>query len=76
MAFITRGDAAFNDHFAHVRGETETQAIFTSIMQSMPTLAASGAKTMWLGDTGAGMHCATNISLAVEGSLRPNSTLI
>eukprot|EP00965_Chrysotila_dentata_P176784 5838920-Pleurochrysis_carterae.AAC.1 len=28
MAFITRGEAVFNDHFAHVRGETETQAIF------------------------------------------------
>eukprot|EP00965_Chrysotila_dentata_P001741 58311-Pleurochrysis_carterae.AAC.3 len=39
-------------------------------------MAASGAKTMWLGDTGAGMHCVTNILLAVKGSLRPNSTLI
>eukprot|EP00965_Chrysotila_dentata_P076276 2519167-Pleurochrysis_carterae.AAC.1 len=76
MAFITRGDAAFNDHFPHVLGEAETQAIFTSIIQSMPAMAASGAKTMWLGDTDAGMHCVTNISLAVEGSLRPNSSLI
>eukprot|EP00965_Chrysotila_dentata_P055391 1838097-Pleurochrysis_carterae.AAC.1 len=76
MALITRGDAAFNDHFAHVRGETETQAIFTAIMQSMPAMVAVGAKTMWLGDTGAGMHCVINTSLAVKGSLRPNSTLI
>eukprot|EP00965_Chrysotila_dentata_P106706 3524534-Pleurochrysis_carterae.AAC.1 len=78
MALITRGEAAFNDHFAHVRGEMKTQAIFTSVMQSMPTMAAPGAKTtlMWLGDTGAGVHCVTNISLAVKGSRRPNSTLI
>eukprot|EP00965_Chrysotila_dentata_P125470 4148331-Pleurochrysis_carterae.AAC.8 len=45
-------------------------------MQSKLAVAASGAKTMWLGDTGAGMHCVTNILLAVKGSLRPNSTLI
>eukprot|EP00965_Chrysotila_dentata_P090154 2975900-Pleurochrysis_carterae.AAC.1 len=31
---------------------------------------------MWLGDTGAGMHCVTNTALAVKGSLRPNSTII
>eukprot|EP00965_Chrysotila_dentata_P248782 6208536-Pleurochrysis_carterae.AAC.1 len=31
---------------------------------------------MWLGDTGAGMHCVTNVSLAMKGSLRPNNTLI
>eukprot|EP00965_Chrysotila_dentata_P249641 6208997-Pleurochrysis_carterae.AAC.1 len=42
----------------------------------MPTMAASGAKTMWLGETGAGMHCVTNISRAVKVILRPNSTLI
>eukprot|EP00965_Chrysotila_dentata_P186025 6141849-Pleurochrysis_carterae.AAC.2 len=39
-------------------------------------MAASGAKTMWLSDTGAGMHCVTNTALAVKGSLRHNSTLI
>eukprot|EP00965_Chrysotila_dentata_P039081 1299627-Pleurochrysis_carterae.AAC.1 len=44
MALVTRGDAAIDDHFAHVRGETETQAIFTSVMQSMPAMAASGEK--------------------------------
>eukprot|EP00965_Chrysotila_dentata_P160506 5299542-Pleurochrysis_carterae.AAC.1 len=76
MALITLGDAGFNDHFAHVRGEREKQAIFTSVMQSLLAMAASGAKTMWLGDTGAGMHCVTNISLAVKGSLHPKSTLI
>eukprot|EP00965_Chrysotila_dentata_P051354 1703154-Pleurochrysis_carterae.AAC.1 len=76
MALITRGDVAFNDHFAHVRGKTEMQAIFTAVKQSMPAMAASGAKTMWLGDTGAGMHCVTNTVLAVKGSRRPNSTLI
>eukprot|EP00965_Chrysotila_dentata_P065117 2158427-Pleurochrysis_carterae.AAC.1 len=53
MALVTRGDAAIDDHFAHVRGEAETQAIFTSVMQSMPAMAASRARTMWLGDTGA-----------------------
>eukprot|EP00965_Chrysotila_dentata_P139355 4607726-Pleurochrysis_carterae.AAC.2 len=75
MALITRGDAAFNDHFAHVRGETEMKAIFTSVMQSMPAMAPSSARTMWLGDTGAGMHYVTNVSLAVKGSIRPNNTL-
>eukprot|EP00965_Chrysotila_dentata_P251277 6209959-Pleurochrysis_carterae.AAC.1 len=64
MALVTRGDAAIDGHFVHVRGKTETQAIFTSVMQSMPTMAASGARTMWLGDTVAGMHCVTNVSLA------------
>eukprot|EP00965_Chrysotila_dentata_P081812 2700667-Pleurochrysis_carterae.AAC.2 len=56
MAFITRGDAALNDHFAHVRVDVYNGA------------AASGA--------GVGMHCATNASLGVKGSIRPNSTLI
>eukprot|EP00965_Chrysotila_dentata_P254165 6211781-Pleurochrysis_carterae.AAC.4 len=45
-------------------------------MLSTLTFAAAGAKTMWLGDTGAGMHCVTSMSLAVKGSLRPNSTII
>eukprot|EP00965_Chrysotila_dentata_P004560 148314-Pleurochrysis_carterae.AAC.1 len=45
-------------------------------MLSMPAHAASGAKAMWLGDTGAGMHCVTSATLAVKGSLRTNSTLI
>eukprot|EP00965_Chrysotila_dentata_P053729 1782545-Pleurochrysis_carterae.AAC.1 len=76
MALVTRGDAAFNDRFANVRSEAEAQDIFTSVMLSTPAFAASGAKTMWLGDTGAGMHCVTNKLLAVEGSLRPNSTII
>eukprot|EP00965_Chrysotila_dentata_P061338 2032282-Pleurochrysis_carterae.AAC.1 len=31
---------------------------------------------MWLGDTGAGMHCVTDISMAVAGSVHANSTLI
>eukprot|EP00965_Chrysotila_dentata_P237405 6201891-Pleurochrysis_carterae.AAC.1 len=31
---------------------------------------------MWLGDTGAGMHCTTDTSLAVKGSLRTNTTVI
>eukprot|EP00965_Chrysotila_dentata_P079971 2637770-Pleurochrysis_carterae.AAC.1 len=31
---------------------------------------------MWLGDTGAGMHCVTDIDLAVKESVRTNSTLI
>eukprot|EP00965_Chrysotila_dentata_P082626 2726798-Pleurochrysis_carterae.AAC.1 len=35
-----------------------------------------GAKTMWLGDTGAGMYCVTDASLAVKGSLRTNTTVI
>eukprot|EP00965_Chrysotila_dentata_P033021 1100186-Pleurochrysis_carterae.AAC.1 len=39
-------------------------------------MAAASAKTMWFGDTGAGMHCVTHSSLAVKGSLRPNSALI
>eukprot|EP00965_Chrysotila_dentata_P125947 4162811-Pleurochrysis_carterae.AAC.1 len=39
-------------------------------------MGAMGAKTMWLGDTGAGMHCATYTSLAVKGSLRTNTTVI
>eukprot|EP00965_Chrysotila_dentata_P039464 1312093-Pleurochrysis_carterae.AAC.1 len=51
MALVPHDDAAIDDHFAHARGETETQAIFTSVMQSMPAMAASGARTMWLGDT-------------------------
>eukprot|EP00965_Chrysotila_dentata_P254088 6211755-Pleurochrysis_carterae.AAC.4 len=75
-AFITRGDAAFNDHVAHLRGKAETQAIYASAMQAMPTMAAIGAESMWLGDTGAGMHCITDASLAVKGSLRTNTTVI
>eukprot|EP00965_Chrysotila_dentata_P180566 5961293-Pleurochrysis_carterae.AAC.1 len=66
MAFITRGDAAFNDHFANLRNKTEAHEIFTSVMLSTPALAASGAKAMWLGDTGAGMHCVTSTTLAVK----------
>eukprot|EP00965_Chrysotila_dentata_P034021 1132884-Pleurochrysis_carterae.AAC.3 len=76
MAFITRGDAAFNDRFANVRSEAEAQEIFAAVKLSMPAFAASGAKARWLGDTGAGMQCITSTSLAVKGSLRPNSTLI
>eukprot|EP00965_Chrysotila_dentata_P180846 5969643-Pleurochrysis_carterae.AAC.1 len=63
MAFITRGDAAFNDRFANVRSEAEAQEIFAAVMLSMPAFAASGAKAMWLGDTGAGMHCITSTEL-------------
>eukprot|EP00965_Chrysotila_dentata_P172437 5690216-Pleurochrysis_carterae.AAC.1 len=76
MALITRGDAVLNDRFANVRSEAEAQEIFTLVMLSTPAFAASGANTMGLGDTGAGMHCVTSKSLAVEGSLRPNSTII
>eukprot|EP00965_Chrysotila_dentata_P165345 5459653-Pleurochrysis_carterae.AAC.1 len=76
-ALITRGDAAaFNDQIAHLRGKAETQAIYASAMQALPTMAAMGAKAMWLGDTGAGMHCITDTSLAVKGSLRTNTTVI
>eukprot|EP00965_Chrysotila_dentata_P160034 5284611-Pleurochrysis_carterae.AAC.1 len=66
MALITRGDAAFNDRFANVQSEAEAQEIFTSVMLSMPAFAASGAKAMWLGNTGAGMHYITSTSLAVK----------
>eukprot|EP00965_Chrysotila_dentata_P088977 2937435-Pleurochrysis_carterae.AAC.1 len=45
-------------------------------MQALPTMAAMDARTMWLGDTGAGMHCITDASLAVKGSLRTNTTVI
>eukprot|EP00965_Chrysotila_dentata_P000349 11906-Pleurochrysis_carterae.AAC.1 len=45
-------------------------------MQALPTTAAMGAKAMWLGDTGVGMHCITDTSLAVKGRLRPNTTVI
>eukprot|EP00965_Chrysotila_dentata_P062702 2077819-Pleurochrysis_carterae.AAC.1 len=31
---------------------------------------------MWLGDTGARMHCVTDVALAVKGSMQNNSTLI
>eukprot|EP00965_Chrysotila_dentata_P150368 4966862-Pleurochrysis_carterae.AAC.1 len=55
-ALITRGDAAFNDQIAHLREQAETQAIYASALQALPTMAAMGAKAMWLGNTGAGMH--------------------
>eukprot|EP00965_Chrysotila_dentata_P130573 4316914-Pleurochrysis_carterae.AAC.1 len=45
-AFITRGDAALNDHIAHLRGEAGTKAIYASAMQAMPTMGAVGAKAM------------------------------
>eukprot|EP00965_Chrysotila_dentata_P004466 145407-Pleurochrysis_carterae.AAC.1 len=31
---------------------------------------------MWLGDTGAGMHCVTDIRMTVAGSVHANNTLI
>eukprot|EP00965_Chrysotila_dentata_P147434 4866882-Pleurochrysis_carterae.AAC.3 len=77
MALITRGDAALNDYVAHLRGKAETQSIHASAMQSMPMMATTaGAKMTWLGDTGASMHCITDTSLAVKGSLRTNTTVI
>eukprot|EP00965_Chrysotila_dentata_P152374 5035854-Pleurochrysis_carterae.AAC.1 len=75
-ALITRGDAAFNDHITHLRGKAEIQATCASAMQAMPTMGAMGAKTMRLGDTGAGMHCIADTSLALKGSLRTNTTII
>eukprot|EP00965_Chrysotila_dentata_P134229 4438716-Pleurochrysis_carterae.AAC.3 len=52
-------------------------AIYSSVMQSMPSGAApSCAKAIWLGNTGAGMHCVTDVALAVKGSVRTSSTLI
>eukprot|EP00965_Chrysotila_dentata_P241717 6204442-Pleurochrysis_carterae.AAC.2 len=76
MAAISRGDAAFANSFANLRDATQAQAIHAAVMQSMPAMAAAEAKSMWLGDTGAGMHCVTSASMAVAGSLRPNTTLI
>eukprot|EP00965_Chrysotila_dentata_P136269 4506101-Pleurochrysis_carterae.AAC.1 len=77
VALITYGDAALNDYFEHLRGETaEAHAVHTFVMLSTLAMAAASAKTMWLGDTGAGMHRITDASLAVKGSLRTNSTLI
>eukprot|EP00965_Chrysotila_dentata_P136849 4525882-Pleurochrysis_carterae.AAC.1 len=64
VALITYGDEAINDDFAHLHGEAETQAVYTSVLLSSPAMAAANAKTRWLGDTGAGMHCITNSSLA------------
>eukprot|EP00965_Chrysotila_dentata_P103769 3425812-Pleurochrysis_carterae.AAC.1 len=40
------------------------------------SVAPASTKTMWLGDTGAGMHCVTDIRMAVAGSVHANSTLI
>eukprot|EP00965_Chrysotila_dentata_P101711 3358061-Pleurochrysis_carterae.AAC.1 len=76
VALITCGDAALNNHVVHVRGSAETRAIYTAVMQSMPAMATIGAKSMWLGDTRAGMHCITDAAIAVKGSLRPNTTLM
>eukprot|EP00965_Chrysotila_dentata_P246004 6206906-Pleurochrysis_carterae.AAC.2 len=76
VAFISRGDAALVDLVVRVRGAIEAQVIYTSVMLSAPTTAPAGARSMWLGYTGAGMHSVTDISLAVEGSVRAKSTLI
>eukprot|EP00965_Chrysotila_dentata_P047055 1562200-Pleurochrysis_carterae.AAC.1 len=78
MAFINYGDAAFTiKYFVGNRGASETESIYTAAMQSMHTgLMPTCAKAMWLGDTGAGMHCVTNLAMAVEGSVRTNNMLI
>eukprot|EP00965_Chrysotila_dentata_P209181 6185150-Pleurochrysis_carterae.AAC.4 len=77
MAFINYGDAAFTNHFVRNRGASKTESIYTAAMQSMPTGSMpTCAKAMWLGDTGAEMHCVTNVAMAVEGSVRANITLI
>eukprot|EP00965_Chrysotila_dentata_P102531 3384880-Pleurochrysis_carterae.AAC.1 len=65
MAFINYGDAAFSNHIVRTKGPRETLAVCSSVRQSMPSGSApTCAKTMWLGDTGAGMHCVTDIALA------------
>eukprot|EP00965_Chrysotila_dentata_P200170 6179842-Pleurochrysis_carterae.AAC.6 len=73
---ITCGDSALNNYVVYLRGKAEGRALYAAVMQSMPTMATNGVKSMWLGDTGAGMHCITDAALAVKGSLRPNTTLI
>eukprot|EP00965_Chrysotila_dentata_P131146 4334999-Pleurochrysis_carterae.AAC.1 len=66
MAFINYGDAAFTNHFVRNRGASETESIYTAAMQFMPTgsMPTCAKSIMWLGDTGAGMHCVTNVAMA------------
>eukprot|EP00965_Chrysotila_dentata_P091606 3024507-Pleurochrysis_carterae.AAC.1 len=54
------------------------QQAYSIAMQSLPAGVAlsANAKSMWLGDTGAGMHCVTDVPMAVAGSVHANSTLI
>eukprot|EP00965_Chrysotila_dentata_P067548 2235748-Pleurochrysis_carterae.AAC.2 len=54
----------------------QAQEVHAAVMQSMPAMAAAEARSMWLGDIGAGMYCVINTSMAVAGNLRPNSTFI
>eukprot|EP00965_Chrysotila_dentata_P160347 5294636-Pleurochrysis_carterae.AAC.2 len=79
LAAVSYGDASTPaDRFANLRDDAETQNIYATIMQSMPrtVLSVASAKAMWLGDTGAGMHCVTDTSLAIPGSIRTNSTVL
>eukprot|EP00965_Chrysotila_dentata_P132848 4392676-Pleurochrysis_carterae.AAC.1 len=76
VAFLSYGDAALADRVANVCTAYETQTAHTVIMQSMPATAPPCAKSMWQGDTGAGMHCVTSVFLAIAGSLRENTTMI
>eukprot|EP00965_Chrysotila_dentata_P157577 5205841-Pleurochrysis_carterae.AAC.2 len=77
MALINYGDAAVADRFASVSDERVAQQVHSIAMQSLPAGAAPiNAKSMWLGDTGAGMHCITDVRMAVAGCVHANSTLI
>eukprot|EP00965_Chrysotila_dentata_P106801 3528299-Pleurochrysis_carterae.AAC.1 len=65
MALISYGDAAVEDRFASVSDERVAQQVYSTAMQSLPAGAIPiNAKSMWLGDTGAGMHCVTDIRMA------------
>eukprot|EP00965_Chrysotila_dentata_P049880 1653412-Pleurochrysis_carterae.AAC.1 len=58
MALISYGDAAVADRFASVSDERVAQHVYSTAMQSLPAgVMPINAKSMWLGDTGAGMHC-------------------
>eukprot|EP00965_Chrysotila_dentata_P094177 3113574-Pleurochrysis_carterae.AAC.1 len=77
MALISYGDAAVADRFASVSDEQVAQQVYSTAMQSLPAGAAPiNAKSKWLGDTGARMHCITDVRMAVAGSVHANSTLI
>eukprot|EP00965_Chrysotila_dentata_P078199 2578177-Pleurochrysis_carterae.AAC.1 len=77
MALISYGDAAVADRFASVNDERMAQQVYSTAMQSMPAGAMPvSAKSMWLGDTGAEMHCVTDIRVAVAGRVHANNTLI
>eukprot|EP00965_Chrysotila_dentata_P216138 6189197-Pleurochrysis_carterae.AAC.1 len=43
----------------------------------MPIVASvAGSKATWIDDAFAGMHCVTDVSLAITGSVRTNNTII